>query len=448
MKRSDFVRTALFTGLIASSVFLTIQLWFGTFSNRNFFYAFLSAFNLDEDDKSWNSEILKPEKILVGSGNGYYASIVDDMDASAQKAVCDKALTALLKNGDFIEESEIDWNVILSGKTVVYSYPFSITSELFVGNIKNRSLSTRFEAFDAIILTPRRDDGAISIWFANDSEAYEYELNNAELCEEMLNSHISAKGIFYVSSVQHGLGMFEKNAFVPQWTGDNYEYSVISMENPYAPQGDINIATIKSKTEYLFTEPGEQFSGVLDGLYTVSDETVVVRYNPDDTLEYSNYSKGKEPSGSIAADYRAASAFLRKDSAITNSYYLSRAESSETGHTFYFNYAINGFSINWPETFAAETNMSAPLQITVSNGKVSKFKKLVYNFYVNDEYAETANVSFIDSFENILSEGAQFDGSGIAKLSLGYRMENSKNLRLYWFMDLNGASYARTTRFK
>lgn len=461
MRISDIKNAAIIL-LAFSAIFLTVQLWFDTFSNRNFFYSVLPSLSPGgAQAEGQDPHIVRPYRFIVNLGNTNYDIFYDGLDDNPQKQACDKALEHVLRKGEPAKTEDLDWSALLAGKAYLYDYSFPVPAGFFTEAFGQKSvnLASKIEAVDAVCVTPARtgaekllatfidETSGVACTFSVSAGSLEPGVNDTLLAGFGAPRNENG-GMFYVSSAQKELAMFPGNDFVPQWLGDSYTYNVVRMTNPYAPKGDLTFRSIQPGIEPLFDQI--VYSGLAGGIYTFSDENTVVRYYPDDTLEYADYHIADKPANpTMASNYRAALAFLQKDAAtIGNDYYLSGAQEAEEGvYVFYFDYNVNGFPLRLPTTFAGEVNMRSPIVITAEDNRVSKYKKLVYNFYADSEYSDTACVSFIDFYNGILPEGADTAGALISRVHLAYKMEKSKYLRLHWFMNMNDASIVNPAQF-
>ena len=432
---------------------LTSHLWFDRIANRSFFHTALAPFSASRTDTAAQAaHILKPYRIIVGYGDGMFNAICSDMADRSEAVAGNALLEAALENGAFAKADPLDWEGLLSQPLYLYQYTFNVPADFFVGVFNRRNvvnIQAQTDTFNAIALVPgRTPDESVLVAFIDETRhmMYTYSVQaESEALFEALAAGAALQdrytgGVFYVSSIQADLAMLEGSHFIPQWRHAYAAYNWLEVSNPYAYAGSLLLEPIRRQVEMLFDNPdGIYPSRGSGGVYTYSNENTVVRYYANNVLEYISYSPPLDRSvgSSMAGDFLKAMAFLGKDRNVATDYYLSSVEPIVDGHIFYFDYTASQFPIQWPENFSSDIGLKSPIEITVENNQVFKYRKLVYNFEVGSTNLWGLGTSFLDVYDNLRIDAddalIQLDG-----VSLGYKMESADRLGMSWFMGMNG----------
>jgi hypothetical protein len=118
-----------------------------------------------------------------------------------------------------------------------------------------------------------------------------------------------------------------------------------------------------------------------DDIFTFTGPNIVVRYTPQDILEYARYTViDRSAAPNLITDFTAAYAFINADLHLMNEWYLDGYEAADGQHTFRFGYIVGGLplppSAGWPGL----PELRHPVEITVDHGTVVRYRKLVYHF--------------------------------------------------------------------
>ena len=231
----------------------------------------------------------------------------------------------------------------------------------------------------------------------------------------------------------------------------NSENRIVSMEvSPRYPKSrnvslgiyiiakELLMSVIEENVNMFFENPSVKSSFVGDqNVYTYSDADTVVKYYQNDVLEYSNYRTSAGESG-LLKNFSTALNFIKSDALVKNEYYLAGYTQQDNDYTYYFDYVVNNFPMVLPDEYKrndAENGAAAlkhAIEVTVRDGSVVNYKKIVYNF-IMDDATKTAELDF----ERILSEAAASGSQEkISDVLLGYKLERSQKAYLYWIIRL------------
>ncbi len=433
--------------LVLLAVTQASQLWFGDVPGQNYLNTFSGIVPEEEGGR-----FIKPYRVLINFGNTSgknYSAIYSPSNEELEQL--EDWMTLAVTQGEYVSSAEIDWEFLIS-PSIICEYSFPVPSELYSGSFsKPVNLTSKVKQVSSVILIPVEHEGKVRVIFLDETQAHSYVINEKKTAQE-LNTFISQEeadnSLNFVSSRQAGFIEFRENVFIPYWEGD-LGYNEVTVTNPYSVKGDLLLNTIEKKIDVFFANPIAKWTSSDNSVYSYSDENIVVKYYPSDILEYSDYRPSKTVGGLIS-DYTTTIDFITKDAYIVNDYVLSdivaEGQGSETNRTFFFDYQINNMPMILSDSFKALTKLSHPIQVTVENGKVTNYKKLVYNFLVS-ENQRTAALNINGVLDSIFA-GEDHVPSSLGQVSLGYKIERGDTLSLFWFLDLGGSLYVKSAERK
>ncbi len=435
------------------AAYQTGQLWLEDFSSRNFFYTFFSDLIIDNSVYSTEQRsFVTPYRLIYSLGNKTFKMIYSDLLNSSDKKSCDSLLKEALQKGEYVNSYPIDWDWISKNTSVIYDYPYPIPTDIFVRFFgqKGSLLNARLKSFTQIVFVPDKlGNNAVKILFVDEDTCYEYVVNKKNFS---LTQNFNYELLTYVSSKQSGYMIFNKNVFLPKWDNDRFTYSAVSFSNPYAYRGELLLNTVEKKIDKYFDNPIAKWTGIVNGVYTYSDENIVVKYYKSNVLEYFNYTSRKQ-SSSLVSDFEAAVKFIARDSDVSNDFYCSRYEEDDKSTTFYFDYSLNNFPLVYSETLKQETDMEHPIQVTVENGMVTRYKKLAFTFFSDDDLRVNAIVDFLGVVDSIfvageLSAAPLSESATLDAVSLSYKIDIERQILLNWFLKIGDKSYVKSAQVK
>lgn len=443
------IKSYIIVCLFCLAVYQTAELWFEDFSGHNFFYSLLANPENSNNQKEIEYTL---ESILINRGNNKFITKVNGIYESEYKPVFDEAIKQTLKHGSFSGEQTADWNEILSGKCVVYNYNYTLKGSELSSMFKvPKTATSKTAAFDKIILKPNTSvPESMSVLFvdSNTEKTYTFKIENNHIILQTYNQIDSFKSdndkLYYISSVQNGFNLFQTNQFIPRWTGSSIEYEALSMYNPFENDGSVLLTSLEKDIDIFFDNPAVKWKSTINDVYTYSDENTVVKYYTTGVLEYASYKSGiNNPNPNFHNSYMTAIAFIKNDVNIANEYYLREYEINDNRITFYFDYKINDFKITLSDSYAAKLDMKSIMEVTVSNGEVSKYRRFVYNFKSNPEKPAFAEIDFLEAIDNVFSINSNQNTADIVNnIDLSYSVEENNNtFELYWKINTPGISY-------
>ncbi len=439
----NFGRNFIIAFLMVLAIYQTGELWFGGLSDHNFF-SFFSERSADDTDSPY---ILN--RLIINLGDNKIVCRANGIYESEYKKIFDRAVSAAVSRGSFKNNSGgLDWNSLLQNRCIIYEYNCVFKGSDISGifNIRGDNYN-RITPHDTIIISPSSDSSVMTVIFYN-TESGEYtgmELRDSGIIgqcyEECSIFDQEEQSIYYISSVRNGFNIFKSNEFIPRWQTESYEYPLIE---PRAMLTDS--AAIENNANIFFGNPAGKTVSRQGGTYTFSDETAVVKYYDTGVLEYSNYRAEGSGTDSFSDNYSAAVRLISQDSFVKNQYFLDSYEYSDNTYVFRFNYNINDLSVIMSDELKEKTGMASFIEVTVTKGKIDRYKKYSYRYVTSQKDKATASIDFINAVDGLYAELYK---NGVTKavddISLCY-IAGNKSFGLSWIVDIEGVSHVVDTK--
>ena len=444
-----FIQNSIIAFLMILAVYQASELWFGDFSNHNFF-----SFSLNNDEQISEVESsLLVESVLINPGNN---KLIED-NGGELSSDFDKAIALCVEKGSLISMEKASWKELLKEKCVIYELGIGLRGDELadIFAMPDANLS-KMESFRRIVIVPKTSSTeSMRVYFIteNENNAYTFELKKSDIASDCL-SHITeaiseGESIYYISGEQNGFDIFNKNEFIPRWSGKGAGYYPLIVQNPFITAGNTEIdkAVLERAVDVFFDLPANKWDRQEENAFVFSDESTVVRYNSTGVLEYSGYKTESVEADSIIEKLSVALSFLNKDTGIENNLYLSGHRVENDKEVFCFDYKINGFNIGLSSELKEKIGMDSFIEITVSEGRVEKYKRYAVNLSV-DGIKAIAETDFLDAVDSIYAESfseAEGEIPRVEKIKLSYIVGEEKSSRLSWVVDIMGESYIKSS---
>lgn len=439
----NFGRNFIIAFLMVLAIYQTGELWFGDFSDHNFF----SLFENNESAYSKNVAYTL-DRLIINLGDNKVICRASNIYGSDYKAQFDKAVAAALTKGTLTENAgDVDWSNVLDNRAIIYEYNCSFNGKDLSGifDVKSDNCA-RIKSYDTIIISPRADNSFMRIIFYDSAKKTSacVELKSSSIigkCYEISSEFVASEDkIYYISSVENGFSIFTDNKFLPQSEEEIYIYNAIE---PHLTMNDVS--TIEKNANIFFDNAATKNYTKNNGNYVFSDETSVVKFYENSVLEYFNYATKSKEDNSFSANYVAAINLIKQDTFVTNEFFLDSYTYDEGKYVFNFNYKINDLPLVPGEGVKSETGMNSFIEVVVSNGSVDKYKKYSCRYTVSERISLNAKVDFIGAVDKIY---ADLYGSGATKpvdnITLAY-IADTKSFGLSWIVDIEGNNYIVST---
>lgn len=435
--------------LVFLAIYQTSRLWFEDFSNHSFFYLMKNSDRLNIQREIKNIE----ESILINCGNNKFIRKYNNISNSDHKKIFDEVIYLCIKNGDYSYIEEFDINQILDNKSIIYTYDYFIENQdmLKIFNIKNNNLY-KIKRFNMIAILPSASGIKTVFIDSNKLNAYGLEITKQSLNQNIYNIindfiNIDNKDFYFISTLKSGINLFKENNFIPKAKNDTFNINKIIAKNPLEKDGGVLLSSSEKYIDIFFDNPTIKWNSFINNTYTYNDENTVVKYYTNGVLEYVSY-KSKLTNFKDKSPYSLAISFLEKDSNIKNEYYLKDYKINNNDIIFYFDYKINNFPIILSNNKKNETGMNSMIEITVSDNKVSKYKRLIYDFMLDLDYSKIEK-NFIEIIDKVIlkrTEEGNLEEEKINEMKLVYSFDRvGIPIDLCWLVNINNKNYFENT---
>ena len=434
------VKTGLIFILTGLAIYLTSQLWFANISSRNFFYSIFPQ--TEPQDLNNEKAFAWPYRFITNYGGNRFGVLYSGMDINKLRESCDAIIANMLKDGEFLGTRELNYGEVFSAPGYIFEYAFNMPIAVFSTIYGKPGFSDNLEYLTSIVFLPPDAIREVTIiWLLDETSKTMsgYSIKSA-LIPISVNPDEFYQEILYESSALCSGVLTDNNIFIAKLSDDSYNYPTVSIVNPYV-ENELLIRVIEQRVNVFFENPSAKLSFPGDNnVYTYIDASTVVKYFQNDVLDYSNYRMDKKETG-ILKNFSAALNFIKSDAFIVNQYYLADYKQNDNDYTFYFDYVVNNFPVFLPDEYKRSEQASGAvaiehaLEVTVREGNVVNYRKIVYNF-ITDMINKTAKLNFEETFPEVTA-------SQITELMLGYKLERSKKAYLYWKMRLGDHSYSK-----
>lgn len=445
--KSNKVMNFVIVLLVITAVCQTGKLWLGDVASHSFFYTTFAKGIVQPQKVYAESGAISPARIVMGYGNKKFSISYISTDDNSIINYADSIIKGSLNNGIYLKKNNFEWDDILLSKCVIYDYG-KLVSSLDYFSIKKLP-EMDFE-FDYIFIYPSRatgEDTRVSFINSYDETEVLYTFKKNTDSEELYNiieqNQIKENDIMYISTKQSGFNIFEKNIFLPQWTGETYSYSSITKNNPFMVDGNISINLLENSVDNFFKNFISQWYDNINGVSTFSDDTTVVKYYPSGVLEYFNYNIVEESKSNFFTSYTACKNFMQNDVTLKTNYYLKDfIKDSDGNYIFYFDYMVEKFPLILSDNIKDETELKSSIEITVKNNLVVKYKRYAFNFYIQSSKDSVANCDFLTALDSVISNLNEEDKKQkVDDIRLAYCIDKANTIKLKWFIKIDDTYY-------
>ena len=394
-KHISLTKSILILMLALVAVYQVSELWLVSLTNRNFFLYIEARFPAAVPDGQ-NAWVL-PFRVFTTTGDGRYAVRYSGIEDSYEWIFGKFAISRILAQGTFVEEvAPADFFMAVDGRAqLVFEYSFPMHGDTFSRALGRRrgalASGSGAAAFTSITLVPPAGnaDSPICAFFWNGSTFSRFTLSlgtRRNPVEDFL---------FLVPPADEGDVHFTRNeaGFSPV-VPEGFVYRNVYVQNPFQNAfGLLHLSTIRPRIEHFFDNPATIIPGPSRDVYTFGNINVMVRYLLFDVLEYTSFRPiGRTAPANLVSDFSAAIAFVKSDPYVLNEIFLEGYEIRGGNHVFRFGYVVDGFPLVIEGGFATMPGcrepLSAPIEVTVSHGRVIRYRRLAHTFGVSVAHSE------------------------------------------------------------
>ncbi|GMQ55910.1 hypothetical protein AN1V17_03020 [Vallitalea sediminicola] len=449
--KNNMLKTVILMALIVLSLYQTTRLWFDDLSDLNLFYDIMNYHNPTEESKKDNGYyFIKPDIMALYSPEEEY-SLIKKTNKKFQDLFSNSVnfLKAIVADGEMVEE-QIPTNILWEKSNLLLKYPFLIESDLLVKdlNIRNLDFVSKINNFNEIIIVPTDEmNEYVFVYFVNDKyyndikalkiKRKDIQVFNDTLFESMRDIENNQVLPSFMSTRNMGLELFTNNVLLPE-KGSLYTDEVY-LKKPFYVDDKLESGLLEDYVNGFFQnnikwklandEDAEKF--------TYTDESVFVYYDTKGVVEYINNDIQNRKDLHIIDSYYIAEKFINKKDKIINKqeYSLSNYIVSGNKSIFYFSYKYNDINVDIPKDYMEHLNMEYPMELTVMDGQVVNYKRIILDLDLDDyiKPPEKFSVDYISVINGMLEKYPQEQGKKINDMFLGYKINYLKeNMKLNW----------------
>ncbi|PKM93542.1 MAG: hypothetical protein CVU84_15300 [Firmicutes bacterium HGW-Firmicutes-1] len=445
------VKSLILGLLILTSIYQIITLWFDNISDRNFFYSFLDktvaiiSEPKGQPDRAYMAEPHMLGVFLGASDKDFTIIQKKNLDYDKLLTASMKAFTKVLSKGkleDVYEEDSKLWQ----SRGLIFALSLSMTKEALARdlNVSESSFKNLSSTKTMGLIPAKEKTDKIKAYFIDDQtgDVYVFSLGQNELREEnksikaYINKMEDKSFPPYISSLKNDIEQFNENILLPLPT-ENLQYNNgLSFSTPFITDENFEKEDLEKFVNGFFDTPNVKWTIPNIDVMIYGDDDTIVKYNNGAVFEYSSVLSDNNTSLNVSECFNVAETFLAKDVLLsTQDYYLKAYTVLDKKTIFYYKYGYDGLPLLMDQQKLTNIHMKYPMEITVENGKVVKYKRVLIAINglegqeVFKSRLEDALNSFIGSFD--VGKGELED------MCLGYVMEENK-AKLMWIIKFNG----------
>jgi len=367
--KKPIIKNLIICALSITCALLTIRLWFGNFLIHGLFPGepLVAA---SPAHQRMAGGMVESARMTVNYDDGQnYQVVYSNLLHHEAWDISMRAISALIDEGSFYNSGTA---AILSTNSIVIEYNFAMPTGFFREQFGQRPgfLSSVFGSFETLVIMPQNE--IVEFFFVSDVDgntSHAFALADFEIYKEFRE-------------------YFESRTQIDEY---GYVVDVVSEIFWRNPIGDNMIhATVRPFVLFFFPNPAVASDGVtINGVYTYKDSGRVVKFYPNNMVEY-NALENTRPLGaiSLASSLLAALDMLDRDAAamsvlenpMNDVFLVGYSTGPEMGQwNFYFDYVVGGRPMALDDIDAGI--LSHAVEIRVINNTVVQYRRLMLNFF-------------------------------------------------------------------
>ncbi len=453
------IKTCLLVILVASSIVLTVDMWFNEKlwpDGYNFFSHITNFTKLNNKSYYLSKEnISNPEKIIV---NNFETRNLYTHTSKEFTEIINPILSVIKQSiscAEFNEADDADWNTALTLGSVYISYPVAYDTTLLCKILDVAPLNAKTKSIKEFIIVPStiQNSSTVSVYTKDYTSKKVY--NTVITADaELINKIISTYSVDSLNLLPYSFELkFDENEDL------NVEQKVVIDPTVTLSLNTSNLAILKS-TNYLndiyydnelskrllnsfgyntTNTKGSHVDNNNTAIYVENFSTLKIYDNGLVVYKSIDSSKGISLTNSsnftLYDNFIACIEFVNNlwdntlPSEPLNINLTSDIVANSDGKSFKvtMDYYVNGNLVVCSDDYHG-------IEITVENGKIVEYKQLFNKFYSTDEYV--TNGSSIDAIDRLFADKTVENGS-ISELDIVYTKENNYWMPA-WAAKLNG----------
>ncbi len=453
------IKTCLLVILVASSIVLTVDMWFKEKLWPNGYNFFSNITNLSKSSvKSYylsKENISNPEKIII---NNFETRNLYTHTSKEFNQIVNPILSIVkqsISSAEFSEANESDWNTALTLGSVYISYPVAYDTALLCKILDVAPLNTKTKSVKEFIIVPStiQNSSTVSVLTKDyvSKKVYNTVITaNAESINKIINTYsIDSLNLLPYSfelkfDQNEELNVEQKVVIEPTVTLslDSSNLPIIQSTNYLKDIYYNNELSKRMLNAFGYNTTNTKASHVDNNntaIYIENFSTLKV-YN-NGLIEYKSIDSSKGISLTNSSNSTLYDNFIACIEFVNNLWdntlpgeplninLTSDIVANSDGKSFKvtMDYYVNGTLVVFPDGYHG-------IEITVENAKITEYKQMFNKFYPIDEYI--TNGSSIDAMDMLFADKTVENGS-ISQLNIVYANE-SNHWKPVWAAKLNG----------
>lgn len=437
MTMKNVIKTVALMFLIGLSLYQITRLWFDDLSDFNLFYNAQDTEIVDKENYFIKPNILAIYNLNSDERYSWVKQNKKEFDDIFFKSV--NLMKSILTKGKLVEEVPIE--ELWQKRNILFKYDYMIDPNLLLQdlNIKNLSFVEKVQPFNEIIIAP--DETRTNIYFINDgnyNDIKAYSMVNSEdkipidtLVSELDESLKDKIFPYYRSSKESNLSSFAGNVLIPD--NQSLEANTVFLSKPFFKKGILDLSElstfINGFSRYklsIYDENDEMLT------YMDIDNSVHLEYYQSGFIAYtSDKNINKKNISPVEAFYIAEGFIKNTDKQITAAVYgysLANYRIENKQVTFYYKYKFNGIDMDIPTKTLQPLDMQYPVEITIEDGQVTKYKRYLLQFEDTSQQEE-----YPLAYKDVLDNMGETNENKIKDISLRYLLDSdTQTLQLNW----------------
>ncbi|NDL66421.1 hypothetical protein [Anaerotalea alkaliphila] len=407
------LKTMFLGMLITLGVYQTGTLWFDTMSSHSVFYDGEEKDSLPRAAASLEAvSLVSPQYIALYFADGNREFAVLARDGGTREIFTDslRILREGFRQGSGLDQVPLEQVWSQRGIFVKLSFPLLLEQmygELGVPAPVNLSKA----GIDQVVVCPALElqDNRVDIYFLSDAqeEALHLSVDKAQVREDnlRLGQAMEREGarehVVHISSRKEGIPYFSGDVLLPVTTENILYRERFPLEKRLLDaKGALDVGAVEGFVNPFFVNRDTKRRLDGDGLVQFYDEQVQTAYGTNGVFQYTNLGVGEGGGGiSVSAALLAANRFLDRDGLLERQeHYLENYEIQEQQVTFYYRYGFGGTPLVLGTDFQIREGMEYPMEVTVRNGVVKSYRRLL----LQEGKADQDRIRLSYSFEEVL----------------------------------------------
>ncbi len=444
--RFQRLKNVVILGLVVLAFYQTGKLWLGNEPGHNFFSSLISFDAVIPDHQAVRLAPLDPEQLVVGFGNNIFQVFYCGREETALKKAGDSFIAETLSDGSWRLLSGQEAEAILSRRCLLYRFCIDVSvSQYLEAAAPEAEGIDGLEFISYLAAAPSGEDGQAGMLYLVDEGTqtaalvYDSQSSTGKALWDAIGQARSAEALNFLSTVQSGLNIFQGNLFVPQWSGEEYTYHCLQQQNLLPTGEGLASALQEAASGFFASSETPVFSVDETGVYVLSGDEAIVRYQTNGVLEYYGY--GRTSSGqsqNLSSAYRACLDFMERDKTLGDQVYLSDVAMRGESLIFCFDAYEGSLPILLGDEVQQKLGIGHAVEVVVEENQVTRYRRRMVSYTPGQEDQVTED--FVAAMNETISAAGQAV-TAIDDICLGYYDSGEEELTLHWFTWAGGTRY-------